>query len=116
MITKVGVKGAEFYAYHGYYEAEQLSGNTFIVDAEVSVETFTSNNDNISETVNYEAIYIIIKDAMNIKQQLLESVVFHIVTKIKSNFSNVLSGKVRLEKLSPQLGGKVDKSYVEMEF
>jgi dihydroneopterin aldolase len=116
MITKVGIKGAEFYAYHGYYEAEQLSGNTFVVDAEVSIDSFDSIDDNISDTVNYESLYNIIKYVMSVKQQLLESVVLDIVTKIRSDFSNVKSGKVRLEKVSPQLGGKVGKSYVEMEF
>lgn len=116
MITKVGVKGADFYAYHGYYEPEQASGNNFLVDAEVSFDSFYNASDDLSNTVNYESIYNIIKEVMIIKQKLLETVVYDIISKLKDVYPNLKSGKVRIEKISPQLGGKVDKSYVEMEF
>jgi dihydroneopterin aldolase len=47
---------------------------------------------------------------------LLETVVFNIITRFKDEFSNVSGGKVKMEKLGPQLGGKVAKAVVEMEF
>ena len=57
MKTKVAIKGAEFFAYHGYYSEERKSGNTFIIDAEVTLKSFDSNDDNIFDTVNYEQLY-----------------------------------------------------------
>ena len=40
MKTTVSIKGAEFHAYHGYYEEERLTGNTFCIDAEVELKSF----------------------------------------------------------------------------
>ena len=48
-------------------------------------------------------------------RKLLETVVFSIVSRFRDEFENMVSAKVRLEKLGPQLGGKVEKSVIEME-
>lgn len=116
MKTKVSIKGAEFYAFHGYYEEERKAGNTFVVDAEVTLKTFDSSDDNIQDTVNYESMYHIISQEMDRTQQLLETVVYNIITRFRDELENVSSATVRLEKIAPQLGGKVQKSVVEMEF
>ena len=116
MKTKVAIKGAEFYAYHGYYEDERKTGNSFIIDAEVVLKTFDSSDDNIYDTVNYESLYNICKEEMNVTQKLLETVVFNIITRFQNEFQNITSAKVKLQKIGPQLGGKVEKSEVEMEF
>ncbi|MEE9440212.1 MAG: dihydroneopterin aldolase [Saprospiraceae bacterium] len=116
MKTTVAIKGAEFFAYHGFYKIEQKSGNTFIIDAEVELKTFDSNDDNINDTVNYEKLFKICEFEMENTQKLLETVVFNIINRFKNDFSNVTGGKVKLEKLGPQLGGKVAKAVVEMEF
>ena len=116
MKTTVSIKGAEFFAHHGFYEEERLTGNTFIIDAEVMLKSFDSSDDNINDTVNYEKLFSICAEEMANTQKLLETVVFNIITRFKSNFSNITGGKVKLEKIGPQLGGKVDKAVVEMEF
>ncbi|MBK9255085.1 MAG: dihydroneopterin aldolase [Saprospiraceae bacterium] len=116
MKTKVGIEGAAFYAFHGYYEAERKAGNEFILNAEVILDSFDSYDDTIDNTVNYEHMYKICRDEMAIPQQLLENVVFNILQRFKNEFSNINSAVVRLEKLGPQLGGKVKKSIVEMEY
>ncbi len=116
MKTTVAIKGAEFHAYHGYYEQERKTGNTFIIDAEVELKTFDSSDDNIGDTVNYEKLFNVCASEMDNTQKLLETVVFNIITRFKVEFSNVSGGKVKMEKLGPQLGGKVAKAVVEMEF
>jgi len=110
------IKGAEFHAYHGYYEEERRTGNTFVVDAEVELKTFDSNDDNITDTVNYEKLFLICQEEMDKTQKLLETVVFNIIERFKNDFSNVTGGKVKMEKIGPQLGGKVAKAVIEMEF
>ncbi|MBK9743288.1 MAG: dihydroneopterin aldolase [Saprospiraceae bacterium] len=116
MKTKVAIKGAEFFAYHGYYSEERKSGNTFIIDAEVTLKSFDSHDDNIFDTVNYEQLYTICKQEMSKTQKLLETVVLNIINRYKDELPNIVSATVRMEKLAPQLGGKVAKSVVEMEY
>ena len=116
MKTKVAIKGAEFYAYHGFYEEERKTGNTFIIDADVTLVAFDSNDDNIHDTVNYEKLYSICTQEMSKSQKLLETVVFNIINRFRDEIINITSAHVRMEKISPQLGGKVEKSVVEMEY
>lgn len=116
MKTTVSIKGAEFFAYHGFYEEERLTGNTFIIDAEVELKSFDSSDDNIHDTVNYEKLFEICAEEMENTQKLLETVVFNIIARFNNSFSNVTGGKVKLEKIGPQLGGKVEKAVVEMQF
>jgi dihydroneopterin aldolase len=115
MKTRVSIKGAEFYSFHGFYEEERKAGNTFIIDAEVEIKSFDSYDDNINDTVNYEDIYNICKEEMSHTRKLLETVVFSILSRFRDTFENMISAKVRLEKIGPQLGGKVEKSVIEME-
>lgn len=116
MKTKVAIKGAEFYAYHGFYEEERLMGNTFLLDAEVTLKSFDTTEDNIYDTVNYEEMYKICQEEMTTPQKLLETVVYRIISRFKEELTHIVSASVRLEKLNPPVGGKVEKSAVEMEF
>jgi dihydroneopterin aldolase len=116
MKTTVSLKGLEFFSYHGYYPEERKAGNKFVIDIEVTLKSFDSNDDNINDTVNYLDLFKICEKEMANTQKLLETVVFNIISTVKNDLNNVTSGKVKLEKMSPQLGGKVEKATVEMEF
>jgi len=116
MITKVALKGVEFYAFHGYYAEERKAGNRFMINVEVEITPFDSLEDNITDTVNYESLFAICKEEMAVAQKLLETVVLRIIEKVKSQFSNVVSGEVSLEKLQPQMGGKIEKAVITMSF
>ena len=116
MQTTVAIEGAEFFAHHGFYVEEQMTGNTFIIDAEVVLKSFDSDDDNIKDTVNYETLYNICAEEMENTQKLLETAVFNIISRFKNDLNNVTGGKVKMEKIGPQLGGKVKKAVVKMSF
>lgn len=116
MKTKVAIKGAEFFAFHGFYNEERKAGNTFLIDAEITLQTYDKTDDDIADTVNYEQLYTIIKEEMLKTQKLIETVVLNIINRFKTELPNIVSATVRMEKIAPQLGGKVAKSVIEMEF
>jgi hypothetical protein len=43
-------------------------------------------------------------------------VVFNILTRFREELPSIVSATVKMEKIAPQLGGKVAKSVIEMEF
>lgn len=114
-MTRIALEGMRFFAYHGYYEEERIVGNQFVVDVFVDVDTFDSTDDDINDTVNYEAIYTVVKGHMTKKYKLLETIALHISTDLKKQFSNIKTIKVRVSKIGPQLGGEVDKAVIEYE-
>jgi 7,8-dihydroneopterin aldolase/epimerase/oxygenase len=115
MKTTVSIRDAQFFSYHGFYEEERLSGHHFVVDVSVILKNFDSLDDNIADTVNYESIYNICKQEMETSQKLIETVALQIINRCKNELNNVDTVKVKIEKIGPQLGGKVGKSVIEME-
>jgi len=91
-------------------------GNPFVVNLEVTIDDFDSQDDNIQDTVNYEDLYNICASEMEKTQKLLETVALNIINRLKKEFPQVLDGEVTIEKIGPQLGGKVDKAVITMMF
>jgi len=105
----------QFFAHHGYYKEEQKMGCQFVLDAEVEVKSFDEFEDRIDDTVDYQDVYKICQEEMATTQQLIETVAFRIVSRMKE-LKNVTGGEVSIRKCQPKLGGIVEASVVEMEF
>ena len=113
-MATIAIEGMRFYAYHGFYEEEQIIGGTYIVD--VYIETNYKKavaNDDLYSTINYETLYLICQVEMRKKTRLIETLADRIVYGIKSQFAKLKEVKVRVRKLNPPLAGPVAQSYVE---
>src|SRR5206468_13004135 len=101
-MLKVGLYGAEFFARHGFYEHEQITGNRFVVDIEV--EYHNPNDlmaDELSNTVNYEQLYAIAEDEMKSTKKLLETVAQGVVNQVKNQYPFIERLTVSIKKLNP---------------
>lgn len=114
-VQTVALKEVKFYAFHGYYPEENLIGNHFSVDVEV---TFIPKGDteDLQQTVNYEVINTIIVEEMKITQKLLETVVKNIIDSIISKYSFLLTTTVGIKKLTPQMPGEIGHSFVQLVY
>ena len=116
-MINIALQGAEFFAYHGFYPEEQKLGNCFIVDIEVGFTPTGSINDNeLNHTVNYEQLYNIACEEMKETKKLIEAVGQAIVTRIVVAYGFVDTIQVKVKKLNPPLGGKVQYSGVEINY
>lgn len=112
-MIKVTLHGAEFFAKHGFYPEEQLTGNRFLLDIEVEFEPYANmKGDHISDTVNYEQLYAIAEREMEQPRKLLEAVAQSIADQIRADYSFVQNIRVELKKLTPPLKGRVAYSSV----
>lgn len=112
-MLKVGLYDAEFFARHGFYEHEQITGNRFTVDIEVTYDnTNDLTADELDNTVNYEQLYIIVEEEMKATKKLLETVAQAIVNRLKARFPFINQLSVTIKKMNPPLGGKVAYSGV----
>lgn len=117
MITscKVGIEGARFFSYHGYYEAERKYGHYFVIDCMINLDVVPDAESSLDSTINYQDIYSACLAEMNQPQLLLETVLANIINRLYS-FSNVKSGYIKIKKEGAQLGGVVGGAVVEMTF
>ena len=73
---KIVIEEMEFYAFHGHYQEEQIVGNRFLVDLELSCNlAVPATSDSLNDAVNYQQAYQIIKNEMRrTKSNLLENI------------------------------------------
>jgi len=107
-MSLISLEGMEFFAYHGCYREEQLVGTKFIIDLFIEADLSKSEkSDNLSDTINYQDVYCIVKNEMETKSFLLEHIGKRILTSVKKHFPEILKAKIKVSKMNPQLGGKI---------
>ena len=109
----IALEGIRFYAYHGFYEAEQILGSDFTVD--IYIKTKPSSDDKLEGTLNYETVYQVCRLEMEKPRKLIETVVESIIGRMKFQFAGMQALRVRVRKHHPPVGGRVDSASVEME-
>jgi len=108
-MSVISIEGMEFFAYHGCFAEEQLIGTWFVVDLFMEVDTTAAEqSDKLQETVNYMAVYHVVKKEMMVNSNLLEHVGRRILNAIKTEFKTVEKASVKVRKMNPPLGGKMD--------
>lgn len=126
-MATIALEGVRFFARHGYYEEEQVLGNTFVLDVIVNADIeLAAETDELYEdleeeeieedepaatTFNYEVLYFICQREMKTPSKLLETVVERIAARIEE-FDNATGYLIRLRKLNPPLGGQVGSAWV----
>lgn len=108
-MSVISIEGMEFYAYHGCFAEEQLIGTWFVVDLFLETDTIKAEtSDALHDTVNYLEVYQVVKREMAVNSKLLEHVGRRILTAVKESFPVVEHAKVKVRKMNPPLGGKMD--------
>ncbi|MBN2520582.1 MAG: dihydroneopterin aldolase [Bacteroidales bacterium] len=113
---KIILEDMEFYAYHGCFKEERVVGNIFIVN--LTIETNMDNpskTDDIKDALNYQTIYKLVKEQMQVKSHLLENIAKRILDSLLSNFKNIEKVSVKVSKMNPPIGGKLKCVSVSIE-
>ncbi|MEZ4933239.1 MAG: dihydroneopterin aldolase [Saprospiraceae bacterium] len=115
-MSVIALEGMRFRANHGFYEEEQILGGDYIVDVYITtIFTKASIDDDLKKTINYETVYLICEAAMKKNSKLLENVADRISMDLKYQFGFIKELKVKVKKLNPPLGGRVESAWVEVD-
>jgi len=113
---KISIEKMEFYAYHGHYEEEQVIGNRFLVDIHLEADcSEPAETDNLKDAVDYQKVYLLIKLEMGKKSHLLEHICKRILNAIFEEFETIDSAQVKVRKMNPAMGGRMDNVSVTLE-
>lgn len=114
-MSRVELINMEFFAYHGCFKEEQIIGNNFLVSFWADTDSDKAAiSDNIDDALNYQEVYNLIKNEMEIPSKLMESVAKRILNRVKEAFPQIVDAQVSISKLNPPIGGKVEASRVTM--
>lgn len=105
----------EFYAYHGCFKEEQTAGNWFLVNLTLETDMRKpSATDNISDALNYQVVYQLVKAEMAVPSHLLEHVAERIISALFSEFKQLERTTVKISKMNPPMGGRMKSVSVEI--
>jgi dihydroneopterin aldolase len=109
----IALEGAEFFAYHGFYAEERKIGNKYRIDISVSTDvSLASADDNLKETVNYEDLYAIISQQIQIPSQLLEHIAHRIIEETYKKYPHIEWVEVSVSKFNPPIGGVCHRAII----
>ena len=113
----IRLHNAVFYAYHGVMSDEQSLGGKFEVDVDLYCDlSGAKSSDNLNQTVNYEKVYGVMKEAVIGKKYLLiEALAQSIASNILKGFPPVQKVTVRVRKPGAAVHGVIDHVEVEIE-
>jgi len=112
----IELEGMEFYAYHGYFKSERIVGNRFEVYVSVEADCDRARqSDQLSDTLNYEGVYKLIKEEMQHRSHLLEHVAGRILSRIHLEYPEAGKVKVKISKARPPMGGPIKAVSITIE-
>lgn len=111
----ISLENMEFFAYHGCFAEEQLIGTRFLVTLIIEADVAdAAKDDDLHKTINYQAVYHLVKKEMEEKSKLLEHVSLRILTSILEQFPQIKWLKVKISKMNPPVGGKTESVSVSL--
>jgi 7,8-dihydroneopterin aldolase/epimerase/oxygenase len=109
-MARIEIEGMEFYAYHGHFKQEQVVGNKFIVS--IAIETDADKaalSDQLSDALDYQKVYNLIKAEMQIKSHLLENICGRILDRLYAEFEQIEKATIKVSKMNPPMGGQIER-------
>ncbi|MBK9570362.1 MAG: dihydroneopterin aldolase [Chitinophagaceae bacterium] len=101
----IELKGLRFFAYHGLYAEERKTGNEFEVNLCVSFIPSGGTITDLEETVDYCALYDLLKTEMQKPRDLLETLVMEVSELIHTRFSLIKKTEIAVTKIHLPIPG-----------
>ncbi len=104
----IQIENMEFYSFHGHFKEERIVGNKFIVDLTIETDMKKpAESDNLKDAVNYQRVYDIVKQQMEMKSHLLEHIAGRILDAVYAEMEGITKATVKVSKMNPPMGGKI---------
>lgn len=95
----------QFFAHHGIYEEEKILGNRFEVNVELKHSSARLPVYRLEDTIDYVAVYELIRKRMAVPTPLLETLAMEIAQEILAKFSLAEEVFLSIRKLHPPVSG-----------
>ncbi len=112
---KITLKNMQFFAHHGHFDEEQIIGANYEITACLHFDVKkAAQSDDLTDTLNYQEVYDVVKKEMSIKSRLIEHVSQRIIDSLLSSFPQLKQVDLSFSKMNPPLGGQVERVTIEV--
>ena len=113
--TYIFLNKLKFRAFHGVLPQERLVGGDFVVTLRIGYPWQQAmTTDDVADTLDYAAVYTLVKTEMGQPSQLLEHVAGRIVKTLFQQFPAITSIDLWLTKMTPPMGADGEGAGVEL--
>ncbi|MEX0965972.1 MAG: dihydroneopterin aldolase [Bacteroidia bacterium] len=113
-MTTISLEGIIIKAPIGFYKAERMLKRNFAVDIKVLIPLEASAlEDDVANTINYEALHSIVQSEMEKPAKLIETVAAKIANEVQIKFPQVRQVWVKISKPDPMMNGTIRQSAIE---
>lgn len=113
--TYIRLEKLRFRAFHGVLEQERRVGGDFVVTLRIGYPWQQAmQTDAVGDTLNYAAVYELVKSEMAQPSQLLEHVAGRIAKRLLASYPAIMSIDLWLTKLVPPMGADSEGAGVEL--
>ena len=111
----IHLRNVRFHAFHGVMPQERRVGAYFLVNLRVGYPLEKAmRSDEVADTLNYAALYAVVRQEMMTPSNLLEHVAGRIADAVIKAFPQVTSIDLELTKENPPMGADCDGAGVEI--
>ena len=111
----IWLRGVRIHALHGVMPQERAVGGDFRIDLRVGYPLARAiESDEVADTLDYAALYALVRREMSIPSKLLEHVAGRIAKSIVKSFPQATSVDLTLAKLNPPMGADCEGAGVEI--
>lgn len=104
-------------AFHGVLSQERLVGNIFEVSLFLDYDMeAAAGTDDVAHALNYAEVCAVAREVMNEPSALLENVALRLRDALRLRFPAILSGSVKIAKLTPPMGMQLASCAVTLKF
>ena len=106
-MNKLKIEGMYFHAHHGCLPAEAEIGGKYRVDVTLGSDLAkAAATDKLEFAPDYEEVYLITKEQMMVRSELIETVAKRIADKLSASLRDIDTVKVELTKFDPPISGR----------
>jgi dihydroneopterin aldolase len=102
-IITIELNDLHFFVRQGLYKEEEHIENELVINIQITFDAPENGIEHISQTVNYAAVYQMIKDLLTARQYLLETTAIHICDRIAAQYSFIKEITVSIRKCKPPI-------------
>lgn len=116
-LTVIELENMEFQAFHGCYELERQVGNRFQVSVRIEAELGeAADSDRIERTINYLDVFETVREPRwTFRRTFSNTSQEGSPAASASRFPQSVRVRVKVSKMAPPLGGKIEKVSVTLE-
>ena len=100
---QIRLKNVRLYCYHGLDDGEEILGGEYEVNLTASFHPATASIKSLEETVDYSAVYELVRSRMKQPTPLLETIATGIASEIIAKFPIVEEVNISISKLHPPI-------------